>query len=493
VNRLRTMEAVRALYATLIATFAVAAAGCGSSDVGVGGGVSPATMLKPGAAVYAEVVSDAGSAEWQQAEELLRRFPDGENWIAELRKSIEGVDWERDVEPALGETTGVAVYPGGKESPEPVLLTSPDDPDKTTALAEKLDRREGSDATVTRVVGDWVVISSSDTAIDRALKRANGGALADDRTFKAAMDKAPDDALVRLYVDPPAALEAFGRRESDARALRLLGFDRLDFAAAWAKAKDTGPELALSAGGEGAAGLLGADRPYSSALLERVPEDALAFVSFQGRPARRQFEAFKDNPLYAMGVRQLERELGIKLQDLFSLSDGEVALYARLALPIPELTLLLESAGSDTGAKAERLLRAFAQREGGKVTEDGDVTTATFDGGFTINLGSVEGIVVLTTSKDAFDALAASGDKLPDRERFKDALAAAGVPDEYTSLAYVDLAEALDLLEVYLRFNLEEQRLPEELAKNLEALKTFVAWGTRDGDISSARAFLGID
>jgi Protein of unknown function (DUF3352) len=487
------MHAVRSAYLTLVATFVVAAAGCGGSNVAAtDSGPSPAAELKPGALVYVETVSDPGSEQWQQAEDLVRRFPDGEKWLDSLRKMIagQGANWEQDIEPALGETTAVAVYPTGEEVPDTVVLTNPEDPDKTIALFEKLDEHEGSDATVTRVVGDWVVMSGRQPTIDAALTSAGGDSLADDESFKAAMAEVPDDALTRFYADPAGAFDVTG--SGDRAAARL--FDRLAFAGAWVKARENGADLALSVGGEGAAGLLAAGKPYSSALLERVPDDALAFISFQGPAAKRQLEALKDNPTYSMGLRRFEREVGVKLEDLLTLADGEVAFYGRLALPFPELTLLLESDNpAQTRASAEKLLRAFAHREGGEVIEDGDVTTAVVEG-FSVNLGLLEGLVVFTTSKDAFDELAATGDKLPDTDRFKDALETAGVPDKHTGLAYVDLAEVIGLVQAYLTFTDSPKQLPPAVARNLEPLRLLVAWGSSDSrDGASARAFLGID
>jgi hypothetical protein len=492
------MHAMRRFAPVLIATFALIAAGCGGSTNTAGGvasGPSPAAELKPGALVYWETATDPGSDQWQQAEELLRRFPDGEKWLAELRKRItaEGVDWEE----ALGETSAVAVYPGsGDETGLVVGLTNPTDPDKTVALVKKLDEQSlaPSKPTVTRVVGEWVVVAENEAALDAALKTAGGSSLAADDSFTSAMATLPDDALSRLYADPAAALETFGGADAEvAGTFRMLGLDRLDFAAAWAKAKDEGAELGLSAAGEGAAGILGSGEPYSSALLERVPDGALAFLSFQGGGATKQIEDLRANPLYAMGLRRFERELGVKLEDLVSLTDGEVAFYARMALPIPELTLMLDSENpQEARASAEKLLRAFAQREGGEVTEDGDVTTAVVDG-FPVNLGTVDDVVVFTTSKDAFDELAASGDKLTDSDRWRSALESAGVPDQYTSLVYADLGETVGLLQAYLGLSGKSEPLPPEVARNLEALKRLVAWGTLEGDVASARAFVEID
>jgi Protein of unknown function (DUF3352) len=490
------MQKVRALFGVLVATFVLVAAGCGSSEVGAGG-PSAATQLKPGALVYWETESDPDSDQWQQADDLLRRFPDGDRLIAELRKLVaeQGVDWEQDVKPALGGTTAIAVYAkSGSEAPNVVGLTNPSDPDKTIALIKKLDAKEGGGPSVTRVVGDWVVISDKEAAIDAALKTSGGDALADDQSFTAAMDKLPDDALTRFYADPAGALEAFGGADPDtASGLKMLGIDRLDFAGAWAKAKDKGAEVAFTLSGEGAARVLGAGEPYASALLERVPEDAFAFITFQGSAATQQLEQLKTNPLYSMGVQQFERELGIKLDELLALFDGEVVFYARPAAPIPELTLLLDSDNvQQARASADNMLRAVARRAGVEVTESGGITSANF-GGFTVNLGSVENAVVLTTSRRGLADLEGSGGKLPDSDRYKAALETAGVPDEYTGLTYVDLAETIELVLGYLNFAGESEQLPPEVTRNLEPLKSLVAWGTLDGDVASALAFVEID
>ena len=105
------MTAVRVVYVTLIAAFVLA--GCGGSEVGsTVSSANPAAELKPGALVYVETARD----QWQQAEELLGRFPDGEKWIEQFRRKVaeQGVDWEEDVVPALGDTTAVAVYRTGR-------------------------------------------------------------------------------------------------------------------------------------------------------------------------------------------------------------------------------------------------------------------------------------------------------------------------------------------------------------------------------------------
>jgi hypothetical protein len=162
-----------------------------------------------------------------------------------------------------------------------------------------------------------------------------------------------------------------------------------------------------------------------------------------------------------------------------------VTFYAAPGAPIPELALLLDAENPGQARQsADRLLRTVAERHGGTVTEDGAVTTADFDG-FLVHIGSIDGAVVLTTSKGA---LRESGDKLADTDRFKDALEAAETPDEYTGLAWIDLAEAIELALGYA--GLAGEDVPPEVSRNVEPLRSLVVHGTKDGNLASTLVFL---
>ena len=485
---------MRAAWITLLVTLAFAAAGCGSDDVAAGK-ASGAEILKAGALVYWEMESDPDSDQWKQVEELLKRFPDGDKWIAELKKDLEseeGVTWEGDVKPALGDQVAVAVYAKSMADVSVVGLTNPEDPEKTVALVKKLDEGEAEGGpTFSRVVDDWVLISDKQASIDSSLNGEGGQSLADAEGFKNGMAELPEDALSRVYFDPAAALEAFGDADAEtSKALRMFGLDKLDFAGAWAKARDDGVELAGAVRGEGADKLLGTGKSYASKFLERVPADAFAFYSIQGGGLTQQFEALRSNPLYSMAARQAEAELGIKIDEIVRLFEGEVAFYAAPGAPIPALTLLLESDDpAQARQSAKRLLEILAQRGEGVIEEDGGVTTANFDG-LTINLASLEDALVLTTSKRAIDELAASGEKLADSDRFKKALAAAGAPDDYTGLLYTDLAEAVELAMGYA--DAAEANVPPAVSSNLKPLRSLVVYGETDGDLASSLFFLEI-
>ena len=447
-----------------LASLTVVLAGCGGDDVGAGPATS-AGLLKPGALVYWQTVSDPEAPQWRQVEDLLKRFPDGDRWIAQLQKELEdeGVSWNADVKPALGSVVDLAVYlRSGTDSPAVVGLTNPEDKEKLLAVIRKLNEKSGDEPAVSRVVGDWVAISDSVEAIDAALKAEGGQALADDDSFKSALEELPDDALSRIYVDPARAIE-FAGKEEQTNAFGMLGLDELDFAGAWTKARDDGAELSFVVGGAGAEKLLGTGEPYASKLLEHVPGDAFAFVSFRGEGLKGQLDEFRSNPLFSMGLRELEREAGVNVSELTTLLDGEVAFFARPGVPTAEFTLLLESDDpSRAKSSIESLLRLVPDS-------------------FRLTVETADDVVVVSTARSP---LQASGDKLGDSDRYTNALDAANTPDEYMGLAYVDLTLAGGLIGRY---------AGAEVNRNLEPLQTLVAYGTKEGDRASALAFLGID
>jgi hypothetical protein len=482
------MRTMRVAWAVLVSSLALVAAGCGGDSVGAGES-SAAELLKTGALVYWETETDPESDQLKQVEELLKRFPDGEKWIAELKRSFERdaeVKWE-EVEPALGKQFALAVYATSLTNVNVVGLLNPDDPDETIELVNRLNKQDPEEPVVARKVGDWVALSDKEASLDAALQDG-GQALSGADGFKSAMEELPDDSLSRAYFDVAAAVDAFGGADPETtQALGMLGLNELDFAAAWAKARDDGAEIGAALSGEGADKLLGTGEAYSSALLDRVPEDAFAFYSVRGEGITNQFEALRDNPLYAMALREFETELGIKIDEIVALFEGEVAFYAAPGSPLPELALLLDSENpTQARQSADRLLRTIAERLGGTVTEDGAVTTADFEG-FLVHLGSVDGAVVLTTSKGALGEI---GDKLADSDRFKQALEAAETPDEYTGLAWVDLAEAIEVVLGYA--GVAGESIPPEVSRNLEPLRSLVAHGAKDGNLSTSLVFLEI-
>jgi hypothetical protein len=90
----------------------------------------------------------------------------------------------------------------------------------------------------------------------------------------------------------------------------------------------------------------------------------------------------------------------------------------------------------------------------------------------------------VSTAPDPLDSLREPGAKLPDADAFEDSLEAAEVPEQYTGLAYVDLTKVAGLIAAF---------ADSDDVRNLEPLRSLVAFGTKERDEISARAVLEID
>jgi hypothetical protein len=461
-------------------------AGCGSAaKTSSSGGSIPAgaSVVRAGVVAFVAVDSDTGSSQWKQLDELAQKFPGRDNLVARLKQKIsaQGVDYDTDVKPALGPELDVAVVSAGDESsPKAVALTKPDDPAKFKALVAKLNAKDTSGSRVVyRAVDGWYALSDSQASISRALE--GNAPLADDSDFKEAMDKLPGDALAKVYLDGQQ-LNAIVP-QSSASGTAALGLDKLKYIAASASAEDDGVRVhGVTSGGPG-----GGD--FASALIGRVPGDAFALLDFDGQGTTDQLSKLKSNPQAAAAIAHFEQEYGVTLDQLLTLLSGEVAFYARPGAVIPELTLALDP--KDQSA-ALATLDKLAARSGSPVepgTQGGHPVKTVNLGQFTIHYGTVDGKVLITSGVSGI-ADYGEGDHLPDSADFKQAQDAAGMPDSTGGVIYIDLKDALPLLEGFA--GLAGQSLPSSTTENLRPLRSFLAWTNVEGETRTFDAFLEI-
>ena len=484
---------LRLLLPVFLLAFLVA--GCGGESSNTSGGSSipaGASMVRAGVVAFIAIDSDTGSEQWQQLDELSHKFPARDKLIARMQQAFseQGVDYERDVKPALGPELDLAIVSGGTEaSTKAVGLTEPDDPAKFKALVEKLNASDqGDDDAVYREVEGWYALSDSQAAIAEVLK-GDGTALADDDTFKQAMGKLPGDALAKAFLDGQrlstlvAKGTASGGNGFDAST---LGLDKLRYIAASASAEDDGIRVrGASSGGTGGGG--------EATLAEGVPADAFALLDFLGQGTTDQLGRLKSNPQFAPVLEELQ-EYGVTLDEVLSLLQGEVAFYARPGAVIPELTLVLDAKDA-TGALAtiDTLMEHLAESAGGTVQEgsqDGHPVKTVNLGNLAIHYGALDGKVLLTSGPNGIADYGTSGDRLPDSEDFREAKDAAGMPDSTGGFAYVDLKDALPLLEGFASLSGEE--LPSDVTENLRPLRSFLAWSEGGSDSRTFDAFLEI-
>jgi len=475
-----------------IALIAAVVAGCGSAqkDASSGGSIpAGASLVRSDVAAFVAVDSDLGSSQWQTFSKLWEKFPSHEQWVQQLKQSLSkqhpSIDYDRDVKPALGPEFDVAVAMSG-DTPSVVGLTKPDDPAKFKALAAK-ERKDGSQTVTTRDLGDgWWGVAAKASDFDAVLK-GSGGALADVDTFKAAIGKLPGETLARAYVDGPQ-LNRLAQASGSGAGAAVAGLKGLKYEAVSLGAEDDGLRLrGVTSGGD-----LGG-KEFASKLLAGIPSDAFAALDFLGGGISDRLKELKTNPQFGPMTKQLEDEYGVTLDEVASLLNGEVAFYARPGTLIPEFTLALQP-GNPAAALAtlDKLMRRLAEQAGTKVetgTEDGHLTRTIDFGGYAIHYTLADGKLLLTTGMSGISDFGSSG-SLSDSADFKEAKDAAGMPDSTGALIFIDLKDAIPLIEDFA--GLSGQKVPSSVSENLKPLRSLIGWSQGGDTEQTFDAFLEI-
>ncbi len=487
----------RFLTAALLATLAVVVAGCGGGSATTSAsGESGSKLVRSGALAFVALDSDLGSSQWQQVDTLSKKFPGRSKALAQLRQGLadNGVDYEKDVKPALGPEVDVVVVSGpGAKQTSAVGLTKPKDAAKFKALIAKLNANDKNPkpAVYKEIDDGWYAVAETQAQIDAALKGSGGTALSDDSTFKEALAKLPGEALAKAYVDGRQLNElirAQSQKSGTPFDPSTLGLDNLDFVAASTSAESDG----IRARGASSGGNLGGGE-FSSKLLDGVPGDALAFLDFRGAGTTNQLKKLKSNPTVGQALQQIEAGLGVSFDDILALLHNEVALYVRPGAGIPEVTLALETKDQAAALSTlDRLAARLAATTGAQVQpgkQDGhDVKTINL-GQIAIHYGGLGDKVLVTSGVNGI-ANYGNGSKLSDSADFKQAKSAAEMPDSTGGFFYLDLKNSIPLLEGLA--GLAGQTPPAEVTENVRPLRSFLAWSEGSGSARTFDAFLEI-
>jgi hypothetical protein len=453
-----------------VAALLLAVGGCGGDSGTSAAGDTPgaAALVPADVAAFISLNTDTDSDQVEQLRDVAQRFPIARDGIDRIVRELadEDVSWEEDIDPAVGSELALVLLDGGDNV---VALTQPDDPAKLNALVA---RAEG--ALATREVEDWHVIGEEHDIASFAPAQA-GDALADSDGYADAFDGLADDALAKVYASGAAFEEVAGQFGAPAQGVG--SFDRGAFVL---EAVDDG----ISLNGR-ATGVEGAPADFEPQLLARVPADAFFAMSFSG---------LDDviSRLRSSGVPflpEIERMIGVTLDELGRLFAGEGVLYARSGLPIPEVTLALEPENPESAlATLRKLGGALAGVTGSSLqrTElDGLEVEYVEIEGVRIQFARIDGAVIITSGVAGLRDYRAEGDKLTGTDAFEDAADAAGFGDRTNGLFYLDFAEALPVIEGLAGFAGEE--LPAEVRENLEPLQSlFVHGHIEDGELRFA-------
>jgi Protein of unknown function (DUF3352) len=492
------MTMVRALRIVLLVALAFALAGCGAQKESAS--ASGAEIAPADAPVFVAIDSDLGSDQWQRADDLLQKFPGRSQLLDSIRKSLKedsGLDYEQDVKPALGDEIDLVWLDFENDGSNVVGLTQPKDDDAFRRMIKKGNETDSSpDKLLYEEVDGWFVLSDEQAKIDRFKREMAGDKLADYPSYKDALGELPEASLVSVYAKGQSITEALQKafQEYDGTGqspFPLTTSQRLDFVTAALTAEDDGVRLTGAA--------RAAEEPktqtqvYSSRLIEDVPADAIAFLTFRGEDSfARQAQS---SPTYRRALKQFRRAYGVELDKLLAAFKGETALYVRPAIPFPQFTLLASEATEQSAVGIEQLFKALYGQGEAKpcppTTEDGITVRCADLGELSVRWAVVDGTLVATTGPNPVAELRSAGPKLSDSEAYKDSVNAADMPDETAGLLWIDLAKAVPMILGFA--DASDEPVPPDVRANLEPLKSLLAWGDADGRTSSFSAFLAID
>jgi hypothetical protein len=466
---------LRALTFSGLALAAVAlAAGCAGAKT-TGSEIPESASLAPADALaFVPVTTDAGADQWQAAETLLEKVPglrDGVTSSISGALGEEGLDWEDDVAPALGPEVVVVAT----ASKEPIVLVRPESSEKLDALVAK-----GDQPVVRATVDDWQALAQTQVALDAYRAALEKGRLEDVDAFTDGFAALPDESLGRAWVDMSRLSEDLGQLVEQAGTELDLG---LEWLSAALSAEDDGLLLTMGLRVPG-----GGDSSYEPELLRRVPDDAVAVVSFGGT------QAILDRVESQVDVDELSRKLeelaGISLDGALDALSGEGLLYLRPSgSHIPEVTLVLAPPDPD---EAWETLGGLARRLGDRTvsgTAGGIEVFGVAVGDVTVTYARLDAdTLIVTTGAEGLVRFTGDGDKLVDTEAFTRAAETVGLEERTKGLVYVDLDGLVPLVE-----DVAGESVPPEATDVLESLDAVVLEADGDGDPTRVRGFLRLD
>jgi hypothetical protein len=457
------------ILAALCAAVVLTVSACGSAGAAdstvLGGGAS---LAPADTAAFLALDTDRSSAQWDELDNLLGKFPSSDKLVADLKQRFQQrtkLDWDTDVRPALGDEVDVVVLPGAEH--EYVVLTKSRDQAKLDALVQKL-------GDVSARIGEWTAVADTQSALDAL---SSGVArLADNPEYRAATAKLDDDALAHAYANGE---EATKRLNPTIDPEHSLSFE-------WASADVTaaGDGLRLHVYSRDA--LLRSiplqRRPiptpsYQSHLLDEIPAGVLAVADFYARPG---MFSLADPSTLPPQIRDLYEKVPTLPYELDNMFGGESAIYVRRAAFMPELTIVTQPNDTHDAEEALGEIQKALKAQGSNLL-----------GPFQLHHAVIGGQFVVSTSLQGIADFRSGGDKLSGDSSFADAAEAAGMPAATTGFLYVNVKDALPFVQAF--GPLLGIALPPLLRGNdLSALRTLTAYGSRTGDDQNYTVYLQI-
>ena len=515
--------------AIAVATAALVAAGCGG-----GSGASDAAKnakaldyVPKDALGYVIVNTDFDGDAWKQFDDLAVAFDEDFKSVgSQVEKSFstdsdDKIDFEKDVEPWLGENAGAAVLSvGGDEGAtdaEALIWIEITDRAKFEDFAKdrgaKKDGSEGDfdiwadgDDTFLAVSDDLVITTDGTKKDLTSIVSYDGDSITDAEGVDDVAGEVEGDTLAAFVLSGPglrAAVKDVDQLESLSNAKELKEFDGLSFGFG---AEDDGFRI------HGYAGGIGEVKNASNDVFKDLPGTSLLAVGGNdlGGTIKEAAETLgEDNAQVQQSVGALSGALGVDLDDLAEAFSGEFALSiaggdevlgqiaggamgAAMGAGVGgvdpaaiaktgSLTLAFE-AGDTTAETMDKLVGAVGGLTGAgaapKSGTSGDFETKTFTaGGLPVTAASSDDVAALSVGTDVFAKW--GEDTLGDNEAFKDAWKAADAPDDVAFSFFADFGRIAKVIDL----------------KSGEGVTPggWVAWAEGDDDNATFDVFMHVD
>lgn len=513
-HRFRLLLPLLALLAALLL------AACGDDEgSGPGGGPDPTTATPADAPIYIDAVVRPEGEQRDGLNAALQKLTGEDDPGAAIRAELDesladqGLSYEEDVEPWLGQRAGLFLTEFSGEDGEGAAVISVTDGDAARETVKGVADGAGEqasyagvdymldDGNAVGIVGDFLV-TGTEKGFQDAVDASAGDSLADDSAKAEALDSAPSESIFRGLVDSEAVidllLESGQISEQDLEAaeeqLQQLGGEPVVFSGA-----ASSDALSFEASGpatEGAA--------EGTEIVSSFPADAwLALgVPMIGETVGAAFESLSaglkssaETGALPPGVEvpdlaaELEQSLGLDLsKDLAWAGDGGLFLAGNSPLTIGG-GLVIETDDEEAAAAALEKVRRRLSREPGvqaRKTEDGFQLQGVAGAPVGAEVAIRDGRVVVALAGVTPDDVLDPPETLESTEAFSEATDAL---DGASPTLYVDFPPIVDLLKS--TGQAADPQLQQALPV-LEALTYLVAGVSVDGDRSIGRLVLGL-
>ena len=504
-----------ALVAALVCA-ALIAAGCGGSKVPPS---NPSLGFVPETSIgYLMADSNVSGAGWTQVNKLASSVDGWKQLRGKITKQVNrgSFTYADDVKPWIGKHVGVALMNvSGKMSDgasEPVVLMVESKHDKQALASLKsrdskqAGRLEGADVyrdsatNMYWVVSDHVVLLAKQQSwLRQALQaHSSGNNITKDDGANAAAKRIDDKAVAWVVIGTR------GYAQFMKRVKKSYGKD-VASAASGTRLNNAfnGAAIDVVPASNGfrmhAISLFNSDKlkgkrvggtQFAPQMMKDVPADAyVAYTNMNlGKLAVKVLKtAQKNDSKISRAVTGAEVLSGVSLSDLSSAYRGEFTVFAG---PGKSLSLMITNMGATT-AKTTQSLIGIARLASGSAPVDLKLATGDFSSttirGMKIVAGSTDKVSLITTDANVAARLGA-GPSLADSPRFKQVVAASGMPSKVDGFMYLDPTAAMKALS---SVSAQARARTRELGST-KALGPAVVWITSGSDSQSIEMFMQV-